>query len=475
MEAREILMSELLDHLGLEYTQRNKLEICPFCGSKKSLSFNDEKGMWICPKCKPQSSGRVLHFYAKYVKGLDELPGDKTGRRKLAGEMREFMGYADSEPNKKVTKLIPPPKKADISTVPVAPDKKLHAVYSAMATLPFLALTKTHRKNLQKRGLTDEAIEINGYRSIPDDFADAAPFIALYEQEGGEEMRQKIFDKWRYPAKHIQLGLKIAAALISMGHDLQGVPGFYKFGNSWCFWVNPGILIPTRNLKGEIVVWQVRQSRDPKYLTCHCGTLPGAVTVSVSRCHFPLCNAPLSADTTVIFTEGPLKADVALCLYGKPAFFAAIPGIKVTEDLLRHIEDFRSAGVKVMQNGFDMDKLTNPNVIEGSALLMKEIRMRGVAVQQLYWGDKYARYKLMSLTYIAKTRNVKILPDEANSYLSVFDQLHAVSLALSVAKIQVCKSEIGKKKMSFYWEPETKGIDDYYLSLQANVNPFPAA
>ena len=461
--AREILMSELLDRLGLEYTPRHTMN-CPFCGSKKSFSFNDDKGMWICPKCKPRSSGRVLHFFARYVKDMNELPSGKSQRGELAKEMREFMGYTDSETDKRPRKLEPSPRKSASNEIPVAPDTQLHAVYSAMAELPYLALTDQHRKNLQKRGLTDAAIKRNGYRTMPEEFSDAAPYISLYEKEGGEATRRLIFDKWRYPAKYIQFGLKIAASLVSQGLDLQGVPGFYKFGNAWCFWVNPGILIPTRNIRGEIVIWQVRQFRDPKYMTCHCGKLPGAVTATVSRCHFPIGNAPLSADVPVIFTEGPLKADVTLCLYGKPVVFAAVPGIDVTEDLLRHIEDFRKAGITVMQNGFDMDKLTNPNVIKGSAELMKEIRMRGVAVQQLYWGDRYAEYKLMSLRHIAQFRNVTLRNDLQK--LCVFDQLCAVSQALDDAHIEVCKIGSEKKKVSFYWEPETKGMDDYYLSIR---------
>lgn len=466
-----VTMNELLDRFGLEHT-RNKVEICPFCGHKRSLSFNNDKGMWICTKCKPHSSGRVLHFYARYVLGMDEIPPRGKERNKLLNEMKEFAGYSTNKEVKRMTNPTPVAPKPDINIVPVASDTQLHAVYSAMANLPFLSLTKAHRKSLQKRSLTDEAIDFNGYRSMPEDFDDAAPYIALYQQEGGEETRRNIFEKKRYPAKRIQLGLKIAAALISMGFDLKGIPGFYKFGNSWCFWANPGILIPTRNIKGQIVAWQIRQAVEPKYMTCHNSTLPGAVTASVSRCHFPLRNAPLSPETTVIFTEGPLKSDVALCLFGKPVFFAAIPGIKVTEDLLRHIEDFRTAGIKVMQNGFDMDKLTNPNVIDGSAKLMKEIRMRGMAVQQLYWGEPYATYKLMSLKFIAQLRNV-VLPDNLLD-LNVFDQLCAVAMALDTANIQVCKFEVGNKSIRCYWEPETKGIDDYYLSLRT-INSIPAA
>jgi hypothetical protein len=50
--------------------------------------------------------------------------------------------------------------------------------------------------------------------------------------------------------------------------------------------------------------------------------------------------------------------------------------------------------------------------------------------------------------------------------MNVFDQLCAVAKALDDANVKVCKFESGKKKVSCYWEPETKGIDDYYLSLR---------
>lgn len=456
----EITMFELLDRLGLEYTTRGYLYVCPFCGHKKSLRANNDKGMWICPKCKPKSSGRVLHFYARYVCGMNEIPSGTTERGKLSKELQEFMGYSTEQI---AAKPIPKPKE-NPNRIPLAPDEKLNSVYSAMADLPVLKLSKDHRKELLARGLTEEAIDANGYRTMPVDFPNPAPYVDLYQQEGGDKTRQIIFDGWRYPVKCIQLGLMIAASLIGKGLDLSGVPGFYKFGESWCFWVNPGIMIPTRNLKGQIVVWQVRRKvtrkKDPKYVTNHCSDLPGAVTDSVSRCHFPAGNAPLDSGAPFIFTEGPLKADVALCLYGKPVIFGAIPGITASADLLNYVADLRKAGVKTAQNGLDMDKLTNPNVRDGSDKLMKEIRMRGVSVQQLYWGEQYARYKLSALRQIAKLRNVAV-PDFGEN---VYDHLRSVAAALENAGIYPCKSIDTKgNEVSLYWEPATKGIDDYYL------------
>ena len=457
-------MSELLDHFGLEYTSRGNLLVCPFCDGRQTLHINDDKDVWRCPKC--LASGKVLHFYARYVYGMEKLPGSIKERGKLSKEMCERLGYSASDV---IHRPEPPKPQKNPNRIYAAPDAHLHAVYSAMAELPILQLSEAHRKELRKRGLSDAAIVRNGYRTMPDDFPNAAPYIDQYKKEGGNDTRDLLFDKRRQPAKYIQLGLMIAAALVSKGLDLKGVPGFYRFGNAWCFWVNPGIMIPTRNMKGQIVVWQVRRKvvkrTDHKYVTNHNGSLPGAVTEGVCRCHFPLANAAPSADAPCIFTEGPLKADVALELYGKPATFAAILGVGITTDLLSYVEDFRAAGVTTMQNGFDMDKLTNPNVRRGSDELMKKLRMQGMAVQQLYWGERYARYKLTSQLHIAKLRNLMI-PDISN--LCVFDQLCKVTDALDRANIVTCQFKLNKNgdKVSYYWEPETKGIDDYFLSIR---------
>lgn len=106
-----------------------------------------------------------------------------------------------------------------------------------------------------------------------------------------DEIRNQVSEK---KAAHIQLGLYVANCLEREGHSLQGIPGFFKFGSHWCLTYSPGILIPTRNIQGQIVIWQVRRKYEPKYLTLSCGSLPGAVTDTVSRCHFPLGNSPLS-------------------------------------------------------------------------------------------------------------------------------------------------------------------------------------
>lgn len=261
-------------------------------------------------------------------------------------------------------------------------------------------------------------------------------------------------------AAQIQLGLLAAQLLEERGHVLDGIPGFYKFGNHWCLVYIPGILIPVRNITGQIVRWQVRRKYgEPKYKTLSLSSMPGAVQDQISRCHFPLANDKPSDTVKVIFTEGPLKADIAKALSNDPCAYAAICGISNTKDLLDDcIKPLKKAGVKELYNGFDMDRLTNPNVRKGSEKLRMELQQRGIRVIPMYWGEKYATERLMIYQSIAKARHVSVPPYPHQ--LPVFEKLNLVASALNDAGIDPGK----QTKDSQYWESETKGIDDYLFS-----------
>lgn len=443
---------EVVDKLGLEYTTRGNIT-CPFCSEpsrRKTLHLNAEKDYWRCSKC--TSAGGVLHFYSKYALGYD-LPSSAEGKSKVAKQLRDFMGSPAVEAidRKKPQKKLP--------SVPVASDDKLNEVYSAMLNLPALQLTAAHKKDLIQRGLPEHIIEKNQYRSIPDNYQIPDIYTVMYEEAGGETLKESILD--RYPSYKIRFGLMIAHQLITAGCDLQGVPGFFKFGDKWCFWFVPGIMIPTRNTKGQIVIWQVRQKRSPKYLTLSCGSLPGAVTDQVSRCHIPLGNAPLSNKVPIIYTEGPLKGDIACYLYGKSVSFLAIPGINTTKDLLRVLAEYRNLGITDVYNALDMDRLTNPNVRKGSAKLKTDIQNLGISVTDLFWGIHYARSKYNVLKTVAKIRHVPVPKAASNT---IFDQLDALSEALDNAGVRIYQAkDASKENLAYNWDSETKGIDDFLL------------
>lgn len=407
---RRYSMLELLDRLGMPYDIEShdvaKIRGCPFCQRQKvKVNIDLSKDAWRCPAC--GKSGYTLNFYSLYCLGV-QLPqySPPEDEAKAAKELREFMDGPDApniKPRPSYEKRPAPPP------VPVAADDHLDKVYSAMAQIPALNLLESHRDNLHRRGLSNEVIDRNGYCSIPSEMVTDQYFKDLYELAGGESLRRSQKTLRRQTPQQISFGLMIAHALITQGLDVQGVPGFFKFGVHWCYWCTPGILIPTRNIRGQIVIWQIRRDtvsskKDCRYFTVANRTLPGHVTESVSRCHFPLGNSPLSTGVPVIVTEGPLKADVASHLFGAASTFIAIPGIQTTKDLLSYVPLFHEAGISEIYNALDMDRLTNDNVRKGSDKLKAAFREEGIQFVDMFWGIRFATSKLSQLLLIATVK-----------------------------------------------------------------------
>ena len=452
MAEANVTLAEILAKLEIPVNARGNAD-CPFCQRKQKLHFDFRTNLWRCPSC--GASGGVLHLYARYQLGMESLPSGKAERKKIALELIKFMGYDHPD----IRKSRPAPIKREPDTPP-AFDAYLGKVYEAMANLPCFALSQKHKEALLRRGLSESDIERNGYRTFPYQLPPISKEIETLFNSVTPSLREGITEK---KARKIKFGMMVSHELEKAGFSLKGVPGFYQFGGNWCIYFLPGMLIPTRNLSGQIVSWQVRRDfGDAKYITLSCSGLPGAVNTGVSRCHFPLGNAPLNdPNVRVIFTEGPLKADVALALSAGQTAFAAIPGVNNTKDLLRNLSKLRKAGLKTVFNGLDMDRLTNNNVREPSAALTKKIAEMGIQVIPMYWGEGYARLRLMMETTIANAKGVPIPTPEYP--VSVFERLDMVSLALHKAGIAPLKT---LPKNIRHWEAETKGIDDYLMSLR---------
>lgn len=463
MASRIYTMEDVLTRLNITYSGSGNMD-CPFCQKRKKLHVNFDKDVWRCACC--DLHGNALHFYARYAMNYDLSPSSSAeDKAMVAKELRVFMeGRSDATFEAK-----PIQQKKPHTTVYVASDDMLNAAYEAMSKIPALQLLPEHRDNLLKRGLSEEAITRNGYRSVPTNMATDPYYDKLYKAEGGESRRTATMG-W-ITAKQIRFGMMIAHSIIAQGIGVQGVPGFFLFGNQWCYWCNPGILIPTRNIKGQIVIWQVRRDKlqrkdDPRYVTVSCQSLPGHVTEAVSRCHFPLANEPLCDASSYVkipfcLTEGPLKADIAVHLYGSPVAFAAIPGIKTTKDFLNCVDQFLAEHTDTIFNCLDMDRLTNPNVRDGSNKLKDQLMERNIHFEDMYWGVQYASSKLAALTLLAKIRKVPVEKTGSN----VFDCLQDVVIALENAGVSTCSyiTRTGKKVTS-YWDPASKGIDDYLLN-----------
>jgi hypothetical protein len=242
-------------------------------------------------------------------------------------------------------------KDDSITAAQTAPVEVRDRVYRDFLRL--LYLHPRHREDLLRRGLTEWEIRRNGYRSVP-------------ETES----------PW-----------SVCRRLIRMGHDLAGIPGFYKArglrgGTYWTFDRQPGYFIPVRDEKGRIQALQRRMddARGGKYKLfsghksrggCSCGT-PAHVTRPAKV-----------EDRRIWITEGPLKADIACKYLG-----AVVVGALSAATWRPVIPVILALGVKEAVIAYDRDLETNPGVGRAYETLKAELKKHGLAVSRAVWSDK---------------------------------------------------------------------------------------
>ena len=168
----------MLDHRTLG---RDEVEAsCPFCGDhgkgKHHLSLNTVTDQYRCNLC--NATGNSVTLYAR-IKGISNA----EAYRELTGGSNVYL--LPSQPEPQYT-----------SREPYALEQR-HEAYSEM--LSFLTLSDQHRANLRERGLSDERMEVNGYKSMPTTAE----------------------------------GRRLLAHLLEANHELHGLPGFYTRHDQW--------------------------------------------------------------------------------------------------------------------------------------------------------------------------------------------------------------------------------------------------
>lgn len=306
---------------------------CPFCNDhgpgKYHLSLNTSKDLYRCNLC--GAHGNSVSLYAR-IKGVS----NKEAYQELMQE----------------SKIYPLPRQAapqNSERQPVSLEQR-HAVYSDM--LDHLVLLDMHGENLLERGLSEEQIRKNGYRSMP-------------ETEQGRQF--------------------LAGMLCAQGHDLCGVPGFRTYYGNWTVSGPNGFLIPVRNKDGLIQGLKIRlddaDKPDRKYRWFSSRSMPNG-TRSYSWVH-------VTGDTTrkrAFLTEGPLKGDVASYL-SQDELFICIGGVNALGGLT---DTIRSIGVREIIEAMDMDQMTNPNVRNAVLTMRKEVRkIPGIRYLKYTWNPVY--------------------------------------------------------------------------------------
>lgn len=246
-----------------------------------------------------------------------------------------------------------------LSPVPVVADNVAqlrHDVYDALGQT--FGLSKKHRQDLSKRGLTDDEIDRRGYWSAPS--SPAMQLSKLRKDKGWD--RHAIGEK---------------------------VPGVFP-GGDLALSVRGALMIPVRDLAGRIIGLQCRpdypkgteQSKRPKYIwfssSAH-GLSPGAPA------HVSMDSASRSPKKGVVrLTEGPLKGDIAETLSAEKTI--AIAGVGNWKAAIDPIESIKPEFVNI---AFDNDSWTKPDVARAATEVYDELQAKGYLIQFEIWPEEY--------------------------------------------------------------------------------------
>ena len=243
-----------------------------------------------------------------------------------------------------------PKKKTEPPATPECPLTDIdarHATYEAL--LGQLSLASDHQENLLSRGLSLEMIQELGYKTTP-----VMGMTAI--------------------AKHLQ----------EAGYYLSGVPGFYRKDGKWSFVSEGrGILIPVRDMKGRIQGLQIRRDNVTrrKFRWVSSTNKPDGCGAEV---WVHITGQPRS---TVLLTEGPLKADVVHALTGQTV--VAVAGVNSLSKLEPVLQVLKGVGTKKIMTAFDMDFLTNPHVQNGYTNLTQLLAETGFQYGTYLWDPHY--------------------------------------------------------------------------------------
>ena len=220
-----------------------------------------------------------------------------------------------------------------------------------MDMLSLLTLSAEHRENLRERGLSDDRIDQNQYRSMP----------------------------------QTPEGRKLLASLLrDIGHDLQGIPGFRTSYGEWTLSGPNGFLIPVRDKDGLIQGMKIRLDEgEPgrKYRWLSSRNAPNG-TRSYSWTHV----TGNTASKRAYITEGPLKGDVASYL-DNDALFVCIGGVFALHGLK---DTLISLGLTEVVEAMDMDQMTNPQVRRAIQAIRREVQsIRGIRYSKYVWNPAY--------------------------------------------------------------------------------------
>jgi len=328
---------------GYERLPRNKEKLarvtrrepCPICQKSNWCSVSADRSLAICMRVKSEreaKNGGFIHILDESMRGW---------ARPVPVEIKQH-------------------RRADVSVR----DEMNRGLLTALNLRP------RDRKDFLRRGLDEEAIERNGYKSVP------------------------------LPSEVNELMEKFE------GKDLRGVPGFFRKDGAWRLNIgewkdkyntarsfHQGYLIPVRDVQGRIEGFQIRRANvagdEPRYIWLSSNEKEEG-TSSGAPVHYRNVEQARKSGQAII-TEGALKADVASHLLNNKYAVIAVAGVSsFPEDFGRRLKsqipELRQAVI-----AFDADAVRKPEVRKALERLSETLRDAGLDVRELRWEESQGK------------------------------------------------------------------------------------
>ena len=338
-------IEQVVDLLGIEVIRDTGTQLhcrCPFCADRKAhMNVKIRDNVFRCNRC--GKGGGILHLYAEYC---------DVNLHTAYEELCKIFGPDGGE---SVRKCKRKPRSIETVELPIASAEVRDNTYSNLLSL--LTLCPTHQSALKERGLKSDEMERLCYRTTP-------------------TTRLK----------------RIVTELLERGCILDGVPGFYcqKDSAQWVLDIRgSGIMLPDRNLLGQIEAIQVRLDKvyNQKFYNL---TSVDQYYGTQSKC-CPHYVGVHEGDEVVCLTEGVMKSDLAYSFaQGSPyeCGFVGLTGIPSYSQYERVLEELDSIGVKRINVMVDSDYQVKEEVRKARDRYIEMGAAAGFEMAPITWTQK---------------------------------------------------------------------------------------
>lgn len=323
---------------------------CPKCGKGsdhdgpfRSLQSPDGERRPFCANCLPKC-GDIFTALA-WALGRDA----RTDFRELLTMVADQVGESsiDNTAAGSHGKRYDRPAKGKSATKEVAGPDERDKVYRAL--LNALSLSPSHRSNMGRRGLPNDAIEAGLYRSIP---------------SGQESIR------------------RAAVKEAKSGGNWKHCPGIAKFANE----ASAGMLVPVLDHTGRVVGLRIRLDKPPTYDNGKAGGKYRWLSEGGYDCTWPAHVPPgiVGPIDELRITEGEIKSHVATVLSGVPTIGFA--GVSSWQAVWRPLEPLiATLEPRSIRLAFDADHRTNGRIARCLVEAHEHLSMMGYEVAIETW------------------------------------------------------------------------------------------